>query len=157
MSLSWSRKPRPRGRPRPYPRPPRGPWAEWRWTWCSSRCWSPGVTFQYWDTCAHTPCYLGRNSPGVAVALHDAGDAVPVANPVEGRDEDAAAHDEQGGDPVVQHRHQALGHRGPLLQEEYQWVSNLNELLMITFFPLGTKPLIALNSPNIVIRWDGAD
>ena len=122
---SLSRRPRHRGLPRPCPRPPRGPWAGWRWTWCSSRCWSPWEILARVLALLYTACYLGGNGPGVAVALHDTGDAVPVTNPVEGRDQDAAAHEQESRDPVVEHRHQALGHWGPLLLGEYHENSEL--------------------------------
>ena len=56
------------------------------------------------------------DAPVVAVALHDAGDLVPVAHPVQGGDEDATSEQEESRDPVVQLRHHPLGLRGGSLK-----------------------------------------
>ena len=95
--------------------------------------------------------HVGWDGPAVAVPLHDAGDAVPVTNPVQGCDQAAAPEQEETCEPVVKSGHQTLG----------LWRTNLNIVMMTfpelsfiiqTFLPTGTKSFTALNTPSILGR-----
>ena len=89
-----------------------------------------------------------RDAPVVAVALHDAGDLVPVAHPVQGSHKDATSQQEESRDPVVKLRHNPLSLGGASLKTNNITITRHN-LTNPTLRPTGTKFLRPLNSPSI--------